>query len=132
MNLDVELSALTDNMIQEDGGGSFLAKRNQITGVLGLMRQGLESDDREIRIAVLDMLAGEAMRRMYGKTIESTNDITEPIALFLIRQLKMPFDHPDPTEKDPWLISTYGRTLLNLAEERVKDAISVTQDTITA
>jgi hypothetical protein len=125
MNFDIELSALTDNMIKEDGGESFLAKRNQVTAVLTLMRQGLKSDEREVRIAVLDILAGEAMMRLYGKTIESTNDITEPIALFLIRQLKMPFDHPDPTEKDPWLISTYGRQLLSLAEERAEAAISI-------
>ena len=118
MNIDQELVGFCKNIKIEDGGKSLMATRNQVTGVLTLMKQGLEDDSRETRIDVLKLLAEQAMMDLYNLTVDSTNDLTEAAALYIIRHLKQPFS--GPKENDPWMLSEYGRELLSLAEERTQ------------
>ncbi len=129
MKYSDELQALHDNLKIEDNGRSFMATRNQITGVITLMLAGLEDKSRENRIRVLRELVEQPMLDLYNRHVNSTNDITERMALFLIRQFKKPYakKHQDDTD-DPWELSDYGAALLYLVEKRIETGVEANAD----
>ena len=92
------------------------------------MLEGLEDKSRDNRIRVLQELVEPPMMELYNRHVNSTNDITERMALFLIRQFKKPYISKSKDDKDPWELSDYGAALLYLVEKRIETSVEVDQD----
>lgn len=111
MNLEAELSGLTDNLLADTR--IIYVTRNQVGGLNGLLNQGLEDKSPDNRHAVLNLLAGTAMLRIAGVKVRSATNLTSPVASFLINILK-------DNDSTQWRLSDYGKELINQAETRVK------------
>ncbi len=112
MNLDVELEGLKRNLLSRTE--IVFVSRDEVGGVNGLLRMGLQDKSDEMRHKVLNLLVGPAMLKITGVVVNSARKLTSPVAIFLIDQLREP-------DSKPWRLSAYGRELLALAEERAKD-----------
>lgn len=108
-DLDLELEALTENMLAEST--SWHITQKQVTTLASMMSQGLEDRSRENRLNVLRLLCQDAVFKRTGYAIKSTKQIPGEFASVLIDLLK---------RNDRWELSDYGRNLLLLAEERAK------------
>lgn len=111
MNLDNELEAIRW-ALDADCTELIYVTQSQVFGLVSLMRQVLKK--REERIAVLRLLIGDFMEAHFGVTVESTKNVTLPVASYLINQLLEP-------DSDPWVLSKYGQELLEKAHERVQE-----------
>jgi hypothetical protein len=116
MDLDAHLEALTDNLKAEHSEIVYVTL-GQIRGLNILLKQGLRSQNRGMRIAVLGLLAGPAMKDICNVDIQSSKNLTSPVASFLISLLK----DPESPEKD-WYLSEYGIELLAAAEKRIEES----------
>ena len=109
-DFDLELQALYENIIAEEQ--MYLLSLKQVTTLASMMSSGLEDNSRENRLDVLRILVGSAVfLRTGGYEIKSTKNLPGEVASILIDMLK---------ENDTWELSTYGKQLLRLAEERAK------------
>ena len=114
-NLEEELLAIYDNLITTD---TYLLSKRQVGALNGLLTMGLEDKSREMRIAVLQMLAGSAMRFIEGDNfvIKSGKNLTGGVATFLIEQIKQP-------QSRPWKLSRFGQDLISACENEIKESI---------
>jgi hypothetical protein len=112
MNLDIELQALTQNLLA-DTSIQFITQL-QIGGLNGLLSMGLQDKSPETRHAVLRVLAGDAMFKIAGVEVNSAKNLTGPVATFLINILKQ-------LDSSPWRLSRYGTELIAAVESRVKE-----------
>lgn len=112
MNLDDELEGLHRNLLARTE--IVFVSDGEVGGVNGLLRMGLKDKSDDMRHKVLNLLVGPAMIRITGIPVHSAKNLTSPVAIFLIDQLREP-------ESKPWRLSEYGRKLLSLAEERAQN-----------
>ena len=112
MDLDTELAALEMNFLA-DTSITYVTHR-QVGGICGLLKMGLEDNSRANQIAVLNVLAGPAMKKIAGVDIRSRKNLTSHVATTLIDQLLEP-------NTNPWELSDYGHELLSAAEKRAKE-----------
>ena len=108
-----EIEALRDNLLANTEIRYISLK--QIGGLNGLIRQGLEEKTRDMRILVLREWAGDAMWAIERQVINSTKNLTSPIASFLINLLK-------EDDSTPWRLSDYGQRLISITEKAVKES----------
>lgn len=99
-------------VIRTDYNRLIYVTQKQIQGLNALLRQGLSTPDREKRIAVVKRLVGAEVRSITGVEVQSTKNLTSPIASYLIEQLKEP-------NSTPWQLSEHGRWLLHEAEQHI-------------
>lgn len=119
MDIESELEALKQNLLADTR--IIYCTPQQIGGLNGLIRKGLENKSRTVRIAVLKRLAGEAMESIHGVPFESSKALTSPAASFLINLLLEP-------DTRPWELSSYGRNLIMETEKLVlKEEFGVEQ-----
>lgn len=121
MNLEVELYALNENAKVAyanaiERGSDCTLSRSQVVGVIILMKAGLESDERPMRISVLKLLVGHAVQNSTGYVLNTTNKLTGPIANFLIDLIAIPRED----EEDPLELNEYGQILLERCEAHVE------------
>lgn len=114
---DVELEALTENMLAEST--SWLITQKQVTTLASMMSAGLQDKSRENRLNVLRILCQDAVFTRTGYAIQSTKQIPGEFASVLIDLLKV---------NEGWELSDYGRQLLLLAEERAKAGANQDED----
>ena len=107
LNLRTELEALKQNLLA-DPTIEFVTAA-QVGGLNGLIRMGCEDKSRDMRVAILKAWAGDAMMAIAGVEIESSKNLTLPVATFLINLLL----EPDST---PWRLSEYGLNLIRATE----------------
>ncbi len=111
VNLDLELQALHQNIISEER--TFYATPKQVQTLASLIGKGLQDKSRSNRMAVTRLLCGTAVRSRTGYEVRSTKNIPGEVGSILIDLLKA---------NEDWELSAYGRTLLLLAETRVKNS----------
>lgn len=109
MDFDIEIEALSRNCKAEPN--DRLVSQKQVGGICGLLKQGLEDNGRDMQVAVLGELVGDAMWDIAGVRITSRKNLTGRVASVLIEQLKDP---------DEWKLSEYGRQLIKEAENRIR------------
>lgn len=85
------------------------ATDKQVSGIIRLISQGISDTSRAARIRVLQRLVGPEIKRLKGVELQSTRDLTSPIASYLINQLK------DPRSTE-WRLSPHGQWLIHEAE----------------
>lgn len=113
MNSDfaAEVAAMDANIRASYNRYIFVTKK-QIMFLNSLLREGLESKDRSMKIAVVRLLVEPAVQKIAGVPVTSTKCLTSPIASYLIEQLK---------ERDGYGLSDHGRWLLKEAELHVRN-----------
>jgi hypothetical protein len=118
MKMQHEIEALRENLLANTS--IFIASQQQVGGLNGLIRQGLEHKSRKMRIAVLNEWAGEAVKRITGETLTSGSDLTSSMATMIINLLL----EPDST---PWRLSAYGRRLIEETEKIILKRMGIEQ-----
>lgn len=105
MDITHELSALHRNLLSTPGRQYFVS-RKQIGSLVCLMMQGLpDRKDRDLRIAVLRAWIADSMKQLFDVEVESTKNISGPIASFLIDLLREP-NNPE------MVLNDYGHELI--------------------
>jgi hypothetical protein len=120
-DLDTEISAITANLEAEHDkvlsageSSSMYASQRQLFGLNGLLRKGMKNTDNTTRYAVLDVIAGKAVKHKLGiSPIKSSKNLSGPMTSVLINLLLEP-------ESKPWRLSEYGYWLISAAEARVE------------
>lgn len=118
MNIEHELEALHENLLAQDRIAYVTLE--QLGGLNGLIRKGLENKSRMMRIKVLKKWAEPAMKRIAGVSIESSKNLTLPVASFLINLLIEP-------NTSPWKLSTYGKELIKETEKIILKEMGIEQ-----
>jgi hypothetical protein len=118
MIIEIELEALHENLLAQNRIAYVTLE--QIGGLNGLIRKGLENKSRMMRIKVLKKWAEPAMKQLTGVTIESSKNLTLPIASFLINLLIEP-------DTSPWELSSYGKELISETEKLVLKEMGIEQ-----
>lgn len=119
MNIEDELNAIHENLLANTELRYVSMK--QLGGLNGLIRKGLESKSRKIRMAVLEKWAGDAMKRLWNiKEFDSSKCLTSAGASFLINQLIEP-------DTSPWELSQYGKELIRETEKLVLKEMGIEQ-----
>lgn len=99
-------------VIHSDYSKMVYVTQKQIQGLNALLNQGLADKSREHRIAVVRVLVGSEAKAITGVAVESTKNLTSPIASYLIEQLKEP-------DTLPWRLSEHGKWLIHEAEAHI-------------
>lgn len=102
MDIQAELDGHYYNLISAGGIEPYVTK-NQVITIAGLMNKVLTT--RSQRIAVLKMIAGNAMQKVAGVEVSSTKNLTGRMASYLIDQFLVPKSKPQE-------LSDYGREFL--------------------
>lgn len=110
MDIVAELKAHECNLKAVGGIEPFVTSK-QVQAVACLMRQAIP--ERTERIAVLKLMAGNAMKSITGIEIQSTKNLTGRMASYIIAQLLDP-------NSTPWKLSNYGREFLVAAAAHAK------------
>lgn len=119
MNIEYELQALHRNL--KSALGSYYVTRRQVGALVYLMLQGLpDRKDRPLRIAVLREWIGEPMKTLHNIDVQSTKNITGPMASFLIEILSEP-NNPE------MILSKYGHKLIEATARYVQSTNSTNQ-----
>ena len=113
MDFEVELDALYRNLTA-DRRIIYITQKQAVT-LASLMSGGLESNNRAVRIEVLRLIAEQALEEVAGAKLNSTKNLTSPMASFLINYFRK--------NENSWELADAGRMVLSLAESFVKEEV---------
>jgi hypothetical protein len=117
MELQVEVDAIKQNLLANHNHMVYITLK-QAQFLASLINEGLVVKRRRLRIRVLNILVGDAMKQIAGiEEIQSTKNLTAPVASYLIDLLQ-------DKDGDEWGgLSDYGRELISQAESVVEAQI---------
>lgn len=118
MILEVELKAIQNNLDANTDRIWVTAKQLRTLAIL--MQKGLGSTDRELRIKVLQMIAGPSLIKAFNIQLVSSKNLTSPMASVLIDYLT--------EDTKTWELTDDGKLLLHLAKTRVEEIARKNKD----
>ena len=117
-NLDIELEALHAQLTARPQIEPYVTRLQVILIIIYMRSAMIARDDRDLRVATLRILVGNAMKQIANVAVKSTKNMTGTVASEFIEWVsEEACDEPK--------LSPYGEWLIQSAEERAK-GLSVT------